>query len=205
MKFASGDSTDVAHCIVLKHEALRMQEAFEDFAKLATQSIMAGENRALAFTMYNAYARFVLHLYEFMVGALVRDEHDTGVASGRNAYILVERYIAGHTQRILSNRRESVINRTAPSWENDLSAFPEKIPADFAADFRRCRNRALGHVDYERAELNLSEFYDRYHSFLHMLYRNVLGSWGRMGNEFPDLKEITDFTVAIREHPPSAI
>lgn len=205
MNFASGDATDTAHCIALKHEALRMQEAFDDFANLATQSIMAGENRALAFKMYNAYARFVLHLYEFMVGALVRDQHDTGAASGRNAYILVERYIAGHAQRILTNQREAIINGAAPSWENDLSAFPENVPSDFAADFRRCRNKALGHVDYERAELSLSEFYDRYHPFLHMLYRDVLGWWGRMGDEFPDLKEITDFSVAIREQPPPGV
>ena len=201
MRFEPGDATDIAHCVALKHEALRMQEAFDDFAVLATQSILAGENRALAFKMYNAYARFVLHQYEFMVGALVRDQHDTSVASGRGAHIVVERYIAGSTHRILTNRREAVINGTAPSWENALSAFPERVPPEFASQFRQCRNKALGHVDYERAQMSLSEFYDRYHMFLQMLYQDILGWWGQLGTSFPDLQEITDFTVAIQKQP----
>jgi hypothetical protein len=37
-----------------------------------------------------------------------------------------------------------------------------------------------------------------------MLYRDALAFWGRRGDEFPDLKEITDFTVMIQQQPPPA-
>lgn len=202
MKFQGGDATDTAHCIALKHEMLRCEEAFKAFEGLATQSIMVGENRALAFKMYNSYVRFIHHLYEFMAGCYVRERHDT--AAG-NDYLFIEKYISHHAQRIVTNRREAIMNGTAPSWENTLSAYPEKIPPEFSTDFRCCRNKASGHVKHERAELSLSDFYDRYHMYLYMLYRDALGWWGLRDREFPDLKEITDFSVMIRERPPNAL
>lgn len=44
-------------------------------------------------------------------------------------------------------------------------------------------------------------FYDRYHMYLHLLCRDALG-WGLRDKHFPDLQEITDFTVAIRNDTP---
>ncbi len=204
MKFQPGDSTDTAHCIALQHEALRCEEAFKAFEAFATQSIMVGESRTLAFRMYNSYARFVHHLYEFMVGAFVREHNDTSVAMGKDAYLVHEKYIAGHAQRIVNNRRESIKNGTAPSWENALSAYPESIPTDFVRDFRLCRNKASGHVKHERTELSLSDFYDRYHLYLYLLYSDILGWWTLSNKEFSDLKEITAFSVIVREHPPTS-
>jgi hypothetical protein len=200
MKFQAGDETDTAHCIALTHEILRCEEAFKDFEKLATQSIMVGENRPLAFKMYNAYARFLHHLYEFMAGCYVRDRQDTD--SGFDT-LRIEHHLMHHAQRIVNNRRQAIINGTAPSWENALGAYPEKVPEDFAKDFRLCRNKAAGHVKHQRADLSLSDFYDRYHMYLYLLYRDALAFWGNRGREFPDLKEITDFTIAIRQQPPS--
>ena len=201
-KFQSGDAIDTAHCIALTHEILRCEEAFKDFEALATQSIMVGENRALAFKMYNSYSRFVHHLYEFMAACFVRDQHGTAAGSGKDATRFIEGYIRHHAQRILTGRREAILNGTAPAWENALSAYSENVPADFASDFRLCRNKAAGHVKHERATLSLSDFYDRYHMYLYMLYRDALAFWGRRGDEFPDLKEITDFTVMIQQQPP---
>lgn len=201
-KFQGGDAIDTAHCIALTHEILRCEEAFKDFEALATQSIMVGENRALAFKMYNSYARFIHHLYEFMAACFVREQHDTAAGSGKDATRFIEGYIRHHAQRILTGRREAILNGTAPAWENDLSAFPENVPADFARDFRLCRNKAVAHVKHERATLSLSDFYGRYHMYLYMLYRDALAFWNNKGSEFPDLKEITDFSVMIRQQPP---
>ena len=201
-KFQSGDDIDAALCIALTHEILRCDEAFKDFAASATRSILVGEDRALAFKMYNSYSRFVHHLYEFMAACFVRDQQDTAAGSGKDAMRFIEAYIRHHAQRILTGRREAILSGTAPAWENALSAYPEKVPADFASDFRLCRNKAAGHVKHERASLSLSDFYDRYHMYLYMLYRDALAFWGRHGNEFPDLKEITDFSVLIQQQPP---
>jgi hypothetical protein len=180
MKFQTGDATDGALCVALKHEFLRCDDAFNDFAASARIMITQGENPRIAYRTYNAYARFIHHLYEFMMGAIARDRGDTAQLSADWA----ERYIASHTQRILTNRREAIKNGTAPSWENHISCYPEKIPPTFPADFRRCRNIVTGHVKFERSSLNLSDFYDRYHQYLYMLYFEAKSWWGRLVRTF---------------------
>jgi hypothetical protein len=107
-------------------------------------------------------------------------------------------YVAGQAQRVLTKRRNAIQNGTAPVWENHISYFPEKIPQDFPKDFRQHRNKVSAHVKHERAGLSLSKFYDSYHKFLHMLYLDCQSWWENKG-EFPDLKEITAFSVSIRK------
>src|ERR1700674_4977262 len=105
----------------------------------------------------------------------------------------------GHMQRILTGKRNAILKGTAPAWENDISTYPEKGPQDFAGDFRRMRNKISGHVTHERSSIDLSDFYRKYHMYAHMLYRNGLGHWGLRGQGFPDLKEITKFSVLIKK------
>jgi hypothetical protein len=198
MKFKNGDSTDTQLCAALHHEFLRCHDAFLEFQTYASHSVMAGENRWLAYKGYNAYSRFIHHLYEFMAGALVRDIKNTKIdRNNLEAARKTERYIMGHTQRILTNRRNAIENGTVPEWENTLCAYAEKVPSDFAKHFREYRNTVSGHVKYERALLSLSDFYDRYHQYMHMLYRDAYDWWGLRGKDFPDLKEITDFSIMI--------
>ena len=199
MKFDIGGETDSDHCIALQHEFLRCHDAFTEFRAYASHSILVGEDRWLAFKMYNAYSRFIQYLYEFMAGALARELGDSRIAKDNNKKAQkVELFISTHAQRILRNKREAIKNGSAPVWENALSAYPEKIPPEFAEDFRKYRNKVAGHLSYERSSLSLSDFYDRYHLYLHMLYRDALSSWWPTGTQFPDLKEITDFTVLVR-------
>ena len=134
MKFKSGDSTDSAHCNALKHEFLRCEDAFKDFETYGTMMIMraqaeaegappatAEETRLIAYKTYNAYSRFIHHLYEFMLGAIAREKGDTAQLDAA----VKDRHIAGHAQRILTGRRQAILNGTAPAWENHISAFPE--------------------------------------------------------------------------------
>ncbi len=209
MKFIIGDNVDSAHCTALKHEFLRCEDALKEFEQFATQMIMmaqvnhqrgripdVSESRFVAFRTYNAYARFIHHLYEFMVGALARDKTTTAHIEAVDA----EQYITHHVNRILKNKRKAIIDGTAPSWENALGAYPERAPKEFAAEFRKHRNKLTGHVKYERSALSLTEFYDRYHKYMYMLYWDCLGHWGsHVDADFPDLKEITDFSVLIKE------
>jgi hypothetical protein len=109
MKFQIGDATDTALCIALKHEFLRCDDAFKEFASAGTAMITQGENRRIAYATYNAYARFVHHLYEFTLGAAARDRQNTA----KLKHDFAERYIASYTQRALTKRRESSPARTA--------------------------------------------------------------------------------------------
>ena len=214
MQFTIGSETDSAHCVALKHEFLRCEDAFNEFEKFGTAIIMmteaqaqadvpavANESRLMAFKMYNAYARFVHHLYEFLLGALVRERGDTAQIRAEDA----DRWIQANAQRVLTGRRISIVNGTAPSWENHISAFPEHVPSEFAKEFRAVRNKANGHVTHERASKSLTDFYDKYHKFLYMSYWNCLGSWGVNRNDvFPDLLEITEFSILITKLAPLA-
>ena len=98
-------------------------------------------------------------------------------------------------------RRESILNGTAPCWENHISYFPEQIPPGFAAEFRRFRNVDSGHVSPERTSLDLTDFHGRNHKFLGMLYRYAGANWGRIDDDFPDLKQITDFSLMVNNLP----
>jgi hypothetical protein len=199
MRFKPGDDTDKAQCIALRHEFLRCDEAFNQFASAAKVLITQGHDRRRAYNAYNAYARFIHHLYEFALAAIARDRNDTGTLDMHEA----ERYIASYLQRSLKKRRDAILDGIAPSWENHISAFPETIPATLAADFRRARNISSAHAGTKRAELNLSDFYDQYHKFLHIFYKDAQGWWGQPSDEFPDLQEITAFSVLIRDKPPT--
>jgi hypothetical protein len=208
MKFKSGDSTDSAHCTALKHEFLRCEDAFKDFETYGTMMIMraqaedqgappptAEETRLIAYKTYNAYSRFIHHLCEFMLGAIAREKGDTAQLEAAVKDI----YITSHAQRILTGRRQAIVNGTAPAWENHISAFPEKVPEEFAEQFRMMRNKISGHVTHERSTVSLSDFYDKFHKYVYMLYQNCRGHWSLLRDkEFPDLNEITRFSVIIK-------
>ncbi len=196
MKFQVGDPTDTALCVALKHEFIRCDDAFKDFRSLAKEMIVHGENRHICFKAYNAYARFIHHLYEFMLGAAARDRMDTAKIIGGFA----DRYIASRTQRIVTQRRTAIETGTAPVWENDISYYPETIPDTFAGEFRKFRNLALAHVTYKRSGLKMSDFYEQNHKFLYVLYFEAKLWWGRVADDFPDLEGITSFSVLIQKH-----
>lgn len=100
----------------------------------------------------------------------------------------------------MNNYRDAIKRGNAPPWVNDIEYYDEIIPTDFAKDFREYRNKAIGHVAYERAsKLSLSEFYQKYHKYLYHLYQESIHWWGKRANEFPDLKEITEFSVMLSE------
>lgn len=208
MKFTPGDATDSKHCTALKHEFLRCEDAFKDFETYGTIMIMKAqaqaegklsssqaEKRLIAYKTYNAYSRFIHHLYEFILGAVARERGDTAKLEAAVA----DRHIAGHAQRILTGRRQAIQNGTAPVWENHISYYPEKVPEDFARKFRHVRNKSSGHVTHERSNISLSEFYEDYHKFVHMLYWNGRSHWRLRDKEFPDLREITRFSVLIKK------
>jgi hypothetical protein len=80
MHLKPGDEADTALANALQHEFLRCQDAFKDFERCATFMIhsaaarpsdyeMQSTDRLLAYHTYNAYSRFVHHLYEFLIGA----------------------------------------------------------------------------------------------------------------------------------------
>lgn len=202
VKFEAGDEIDIDHCTALTHEFLRCDDAFKEFCRHANRMLIQGKTRELSYKTYNAYTSFIHHLYEFLMGCHARDAKNTDVTNkkGELRTRIIEGYITRHAQRIVDQYRDAIRNGTAPSWVNHISYYDISVPANFAKDFREFRNKAIGHVAYERAStLSLREFYMRYHKFLNLIYRESIYWWGQHGEEFPNLKEITDFSVMLAE------
>jgi len=201
VKFIAGDITDSSHCTVLVHEFFRCDDAFKEFQYYGQKMIMQGNSREISYKAYNAYASFIHHLYEFLLGCLIRENGNTDITNNkkRKEHEVIECYIMHHAQRVMNQYRDAIQNGTAPIWVNNLSYYDVTVPTDFAKDFRIYRNKVIGHVSYERVStLNLSEFYEKYHKFLYYIYKDSLRWWGKRLEEFPDLKDITDFSVMIR-------
>lgn len=202
MKFNIGNTIDSDHCTVLTHEFFRCDDSFKDFCRLAEQMIIQGRTRDISYRTYNAYTNFIHHIYEFLLGCHARDAGNTNITNkkGDERTRIIEGYILHHAQRVMNQYRDAIKNGTAPSWVNDISCYDVTVPDDFAKDFREYRNKAIGHVAYERAStLSLSTFYHKYHKFLYYIYKDASDWWGKRGEEFPDLKEITEFSVMLIE------
>ena len=195
MKFRSGDETDRDLCTALQHEFLRCHDALREFQASAGLLVSQPGDRVLAYSAYNAYARFIHHLYEFVVGALARERRDArffekqrGKAADQDAHV------SAFVHRVVTSARNT------PESEGESKSCPEMLPQDFAEKFRKCRNIAYGHVTPDRPRLNLSEFYEKYHTYLCILYQHAREWWGLRSEEFPDLKEITQFSITARNN-----
>ncbi len=200
MKFEAGDIVDGDHCTVLTHEFLRCEDSFKEFQNCAEEMIIQGQTREHSYKTYNAYTRFIHHLYEFIMGCHAREVGNTDITNkkGDERIKIIESYVMRHAQRVMNQYRDAIERGTAPTWVNDIRYYDVTVPFDFAKDFREYRNKAIGHVAYERAsKLSLSEFYQKYHKFLYYLYLDSIHWWGRHESEFPDLKEITEFSVML--------
>jgi hypothetical protein len=202
MKFIHGDETDEKLCRMLQHEYLRCSEAFYDFVTAARRLQEGEEGRELSYRAYNAYARYILHLYEFILACDQRTRCDTSEIKGEVA----DGVIAASAQRAFRLATSSF--NSAPLGAAPLnSGINEPIEKlkDFARALRKARNTAMGHVKHERAELSLSDFYGKYHRYLVALHRGSINIWGNVGNEFPDLGEVTAFSVLVKNTPASSI
>ena len=146
MKFTIGDETDKALFIALKHEFLRCDEAFRQFASAGEDLIMQGQDRRRAYKAHDAYARFVHHLYEFALCAIARDRHAISTLQAVNA----DKYIASYLQSHC--RRDGTPSWTArpPVGKITSARFPRAsrhhCPPNFAAP-GTLRSRMLGSSD----------------------------------------------------------
>jgi hypothetical protein len=202
MQIKAGSEKDSDQCRAIIHEYYKCRDAFEQFRVIAEQLILGGQNREISYRAYNSYSYFILHLYEFLMACHAREFHNTRITnkkgSDRTEYL--DALIMSDTKRVLNLTIDQIREGLAPSWENDISHYENllPIPPEFPSEFRVYRNKIAGHASFERiASLNLTEFYEKYHFYLHLLYRVEGNYWGRKYKEFPCLKDVTNFFKVI--------
>ncbi|OWY35635.1 MULTISPECIES: hypothetical protein [Herbaspirillum] len=197
------EETDRQHCLAIVHEYHRCHDAFELFASIASSLILAGHEKHQAYRAYNAYAAFIFHLYEFVLALHARDLNVTEIRppNGMEKHKFLDLLVQGTIKKTLRNRIEAIEKGYAPIWENSIETYKDlsPVPDDFSEKFRQMRNKVNGHVTYQRIkEIDLTDFYEKYHSYLYMLYRDCGDWWGRSSEkQFPELENITSFFAKI--------
>ena len=194
MKFSISDKIDSDLCNALTHEFFRCDDAFESFNMVKTLLGKDKTNKHLKYKAYNHYADFVHHYYEFLMGCYQRDHQSTGSPEHQ----IADAYVTLHINRVLRNRRED-LKRGIPDIPNPSKfEYPDIAPTEFASTFRRYRNVVSGHVSYKRStKMRLSDFYIDYHKYVYLMYLESLSWWGRRKQEYPHLKEMSDFATRI--------
>lgn len=202
---------DRLHCMAIRHEYLRCRDAFESFREVAEGIILQGHTREHSYRAYNSYSNFILHLFEFLIALHARDFGVTEikVKSGEKKSDLLDKLVSSTILKVVQNRICAIEEGRASPWENHISVYQKllPIPIDFASNFRQMRNKLGGHVTYQRIQdINLTEFYEKNHLYLYLLYRDC-GDWwaGRSEHEFPQLEQVTDFLMTISRKLPEQL
>ena len=198
MKIEVGTSEDYHHCIAIKHEYFKCRDAFEQFRISAENLILSGHTKQKSYRAYNSYSYFIHHLYEFLMACHARDYNNTNITNkkGPARTEFLSSLIIEDSHRVVTSRIDRIKQGRAPSYENHISHYEKllPIPESFANDFRNYRNKVAGHASFERTQnLNLTEFYEKYHFYLYLLYVDVGEFWGRKSTEFPEFEDVTNF------------
>lgn len=179
--------------LVLAHEYFRCDQAFLDFAELSIVNIGGKSEKRLRLKMFDAYSRFLHHLYEFYLG-ISKLHYNRKRATGG-----IDILIQDEVERIMRVRAERIRQGRAPRWENGLSYYEKTVPAEFAMHFRQTRNR-IAHATAGRAGANgaltLPEFYHKYHRYVYLLYEEAEWLW-KVNPENFEWGEIEEFDLAV--------
>lgn len=202
MKIEPGSEQDSDQCRAIIHEYYKCRDAFEQFRKIGERLIMGGQSSEISYRAYNSYSYFILHLYEFLMACHAREARNTNITNkkGPDRTDHLDALIMSDAQRVINKTIDDIRRGVAPSWENDISHYERllPVPPEFAKDFRVYRNKVSGHASFERvSDLNLTEFYEKYHYYLHLVYRIEGEYWGRQRDELPCLKDVTNFMKKI--------
>jgi hypothetical protein len=206
MKFDIGDTVDKELVKVMVHEFSRCEIAFNNFINY--QYIVSPKKIKLIkmknsikqnILIYNSYALFVQHLYEFFIACLKRDRMSTDNISYQEIDVLINHEI----NKIFNSFLLLIDKGVAPSWVNDRTYYDEKCPEDFGRHFRYIRN-SLSHADYRRitgeTRITLPDFYKKYHKYVILFYQRCREHWSIENREKDvDLGEVTNFMNIIHE------
>lgn len=180
--------------ITLAHEFKRCKSAFRVYTVLHLRLLNGSNDEDIKIGCYNAYVDFVAHLYEFYLAFI---EHDARYPRNPKSEQIDE---AMHIEatRLLKIRRDRILRGDAPSWENHISVYEVKIPEEFGRSFRKVRN-LRSHVNPQRVDFDLGEFYKKFHHFLYLMYEESIWLWDADESNAPkqDWGEIESFANAI--------
>jgi hypothetical protein len=197
MNFTHLDATDKALTVTAAHDYLRAQAAWELFLQLSSDNINGKEDRHHLLAMYDAYSRFIHHLYEFYIACIKRNRQNTSNITFHERDLIFQ----AEMSKLMNNRAARIRRGDAPSWENPPEYYETPVPPTFAEHFRIMRNRTA-HADYRRSlpasGISLADFFRQYHRYILLLFEEAHFLWNVKDVENFDWGEITEFNLAVR-------
>ena len=178
----------------LAHEFKRCKGAFRVYIILHQRLLAGGADEDIKIDCYSAYIDFVAHLYEFYLACIKQDSRYPSKPTKDQ----IDEAMHFEATRLMNIRRDRILSGEAPSWENHISVYEVKIPKEFGQSFRKVRN-LRSHVNSQRVDFDLGEFYKNFHEFLFLMYQDCICLWDVDKSNAPkqDWGEIENFTNAI--------
>lgn len=197
MQDYSDRELDAALVATIHHESFLMKISHDEFVRLGEKQILSGLSNVDQVLLFSSYTSFLHHLYELYIACFMRDQGSDEGFFGKGSYIKRDALFQAEASRIFKGFVDRIKSGQSEGWEHDISYYEIDIPDDFGFKFRKVRN-STAHAITERAEgeVDLSDFYNKYHKFVYELYRSVFRYWGRYNIEHLDMKAIGRFTVA---------
>jgi len=197
MQFQHHDLTDKALTATAAHDYLRAQVAWESFIQLSGDNIGGREDKQHLLAMYDAYSRFVHHLYEFYIACLKRQRQNTS----NIPFAERDRVLQDETVKLMGHRAARIRRGDAPNWENPPAYYETPVPQLFAEHFRAVRNRNA-HSDHRRSlsepGISLADFYRQYHRYVLLLFEEAHRLWDIKDVESFEWGEIAAFNLSVR-------
>lgn len=181
----------------IKFELVRARLAFEEFFGYAGGFITEkfDDSNVLAkIKVFDAYARWVGHLYESLL-ALVKIEGQNSV-SENSRWDVTDPEIQFEAQKSL-NRFNALVQsgKIDPNGHVSLSLDP-----DFASDLRKARNKCSFHCTDNRVQSDiLQDFMNKHHHMAYWVYSEMINLHGKIDTQCnQDLGAINQFFTVSR-------
>ncbi len=201
MQDYSDRELDGALIAAIHHESFLMKASHDEFIRLGEKQILAELTPTEQVQLFSSYSSFLHHLYEFFVACFMREQGTDKGFSGPAGANKKDALFQSEAGRVFRSIVERLKSGRGQGWENDVAYYDIEIPPDFGAKFRKVRNSTAHAItDRTSGEVDLSDFYEKYHKYAYEIFRAAFQYWGKYDIGQLDMKAIGRFTVITAEY-----
>ncbi len=199
--------TDQQLVIAIAHQFLRAESAFARFLKYmsgynpSNKILESNVNRIFTperqwqVDVYNAYADFIHHLYEYIIGCFKREANSLEKIRTEHSDILIVREAEKYRNLCLRLIKEK---KDKEYGLNDISYYIDPVPEDFGMAFRNARNMNA-HADIRRVKSGyMADYFTKYHKYTLYLYFFGYSFWSNDNPSAIQWEDITKFAEIIK-------